>query len=197
MLHTTWCCIYRGTVCGGGGGGGGVCGGGWCVWWWLGGGGGGVLLVSMKVWVDINMTIVLKNNGQANRHHFHVLGVTSKTHGDVNTHQVNSGNGLSNQHIHVTHWGRLTHICVGNLTITGSDDGLNQCSNIINWTIKNTFQWNFSRSSYIFIQENAFECVVCEMSAICLGLNVINCVLLSSGPLLMSVFIFERLNQYK
>ena len=24
----------------------------------------------------------------------------------------------------VTHWGRVTHICVGNLTITGSDNGL-------------------------------------------------------------------------
>ena len=24
----------------------------------------------------------------------------------------------------LTHWGRVTHICVGNLTIIGSDDGL-------------------------------------------------------------------------
>ena len=26
--------------------------------------------------------------------------------------------------VHLTHWGRVTHICVGKLTITGSDNGL-------------------------------------------------------------------------
>ena len=26
--------------------------------------------------------------------------------------------------IHLTHWGRVTHLCVGNLTIIGSDNGL-------------------------------------------------------------------------
>ena len=30
----------------------------------------------------------------------------------------------------------------------------------------NKFQWNFDRNSNIFIQENAFESVVCEMTAI-------------------------------
>ena len=43
---------------------------------------------------------------------------------------------------------------------------LNQCWNIANWTIRNTLQWNFSRNSSIFIQENAFEIVVCEMVVI-------------------------------
>ena len=26
--------------------------------------------------------------------------------------------------LQLTHWGRVTHICVGNLTIIGSDNGL-------------------------------------------------------------------------
>ena len=43
---------------------------------------------------------------------------------------------------------------------------LNQCWNIIDWTIRNKLQWNFDQNSYIFIQENAFENVVCEMAAI-------------------------------
>ena len=43
---------------------------------------------------------------------------------------------------------------------------LNQCWNIVNWTIGNKLQWNFNRYSNIFIQENAFENVVCKMVAI-------------------------------
>ena len=30
----------------------------------------------------------------------------------------------------------------------------------------NQLQWNFNQNSYIFIKENAFENVVCEMAAI-------------------------------
>ena len=61
----------------------------------------------------------------------------------------------------LTHWGRVTHLCVGNLTVIGSD-----CWIIVNWTLRNKFQWNLNRNSNIFIQENAFESVVCEMAAI-------------------------------
>ena len=43
---------------------------------------------------------------------------------------------------------------------------LNQCWNIVNWTIRNKLQWNLNRNSNIFIQENAFESVICEMAAI-------------------------------
>ena len=31
---------------------------------------------------------------------------------------------LSNVKFNLTHWGRATHICVGDLAITGSDNGL-------------------------------------------------------------------------
>ena len=34
------------------------------------------------------------------------------------------------------------------------------------FTLRNILQWNFNRNSDIFIQENAFESVVCEMAAI-------------------------------
>ena len=50
---------------------------------------------------------------------------------------------------------------------------LNQCRNIVNWTMRNKFQWKFHHNTTIFIQENAFENVVWKMVVICLGLNVL------------------------
>ena len=76
----------------------------------------------------------------------------------------------------LTNWGRVTHICVDNLTVIGSENGLspgrrqasiwNQCWNIVNWTLGNKLQWKFNQNSNIFIQENVFENVVCEMAFI-------------------------------
>ena len=43
---------------------------------------------------------------------------------------------------------------------------LNQCWDIVNWTLRKKLQWNINRNSNSFIQENAFENVVCEMAAI-------------------------------
>ena len=43
---------------------------------------------------------------------------------------------------------------------------LDQCWNIVNWNLRNKFQSNLKWNSYIFIQENAFPNVVCEMAAI-------------------------------
>ena len=42
---------------------------------------------------------------------------------------------------------------------------MNQCWNIANWNIRNKLQWNLNRKSDILIPENAFENVVCEMTA--------------------------------
>ena len=70
------------------------------------------------------------------------------------------------------HWSQVTLTCVGKLTIFGSDNGLapshyiNQCWNIIDWTLRNKCHWNFNWNSNIFIQENALENVVCEMLSI-------------------------------
>ena len=80
----------------------------------------------------------------------------------------------------LTHWGRVTHICVSKLTIIGSDNGLspshyqNQCWNIINWTLRNKLQWNFSRKSNIFIHKNALENVVCVIASILSRLQWVN-----------------------
>ena len=43
---------------------------------------------------------------------------------------------------------------------------LNQCWNIVEWTLRSKCQWNHNLNSYIFIQENAFENVVWKMAAI-------------------------------
>ena len=43
---------------------------------------------------------------------------------------------------------------------------LNQCCIIVNWTLRNKLQWHFNWNLNILIQENAYEYVVWEMSAI-------------------------------
>ena len=73
-------------------------------------------------------------------------------------------------------WGRVMHICVSNLTIIGSDNGLSpdrrqaltwtNAEFIVNWTHRNKLQSNLNSNSNIFIQENAFENVICQMVAI-------------------------------
>ena len=68
------------------------------------------------------------------------------------------------------------HICICNLTIIGLDNGLSpgRCQAII-WTnarilliepLGTNFSEIFNKNSNIFIQENAFESVACEMAAI-------------------------------
>ena len=79
----------------------------------------------------------------------------------------------------------MTHMCVSNLTIICSDNGLSPPRRqAIIWTndgilLIGPFGTNLSdRNSYLFIQENAFENFVCKMAAICFGLNVLIDVLL-------------------
>ena len=43
---------------------------------------------------------------------------------------------------------------------------LSQCWLIVNWTLTNKLQWNSNESKKLFIHQNAFENVICEMSAI-------------------------------
>ena len=69
------------------------------------------------------------------------------------------------------HWGRVTRICVSKITIIGPDNGLlpshylNQCWNIVDWTLGNKLKWNLNQNSNIFIQANAFENVIWKMVA--------------------------------
>ena len=73
----------------------------------------------------------------------------------------------------LTHWGRVTHICVSKLTIIGSDNGLSPGRRqAIIWTnagilligpLGTNFSEIFNWNSNIFIEDNTFENVVCEM----------------------------------
>ena len=75
----------------------------------------------------------------------------------------------------LTHWGRVTHICVGNLTIIGSDIGLSPGRHqaIIRTNAEilsiGPLETNFSKiliEIHISIQENANENVICQIVAI-------------------------------
>ena len=86
----------------------------------------------------------------------------------------------------LTHWGRVTHICISKLTISGSDNGLPpDRRQAIIWTIAGILligplRTNFSEISIeilTFKKKNAFESVVCETAAIlprpqCVNLNI-------------------------
>ena len=89
----------------------------------------------------------------------------------------------------LTHWGWVTYICVGKLKIIGSDNGLtpgrHQAIIWINAGILliEPLGTNFRviYNANIFIQENAFESVICEMADIlswpqcvnaCLGIKL-------------------------
>ena len=83
----------------------------------------------------------------------------------------------------LTHWGRVTHICVGNLTINGPDNGLSPGRRqAIIWTIAGILLigplgTNFSEI-LIGIQTFSFRKMHLKMSSAkwrpsCLGLNVL------------------------
>ena len=52
------------------------------------------------------------------------------------------------------------------VTYSATRHYLNQRRVIVNCTLKNKLQWNLNRNTKLFIHENAFENVVCEMTAI-------------------------------
>ena len=76
----------------------------------------------------------------------------------------------------LTHWGRVAYICVSELPIIGSNNGLSPGRRqAIIWTNAGIllirtlgihFTWNLKRNSYIFIQENVFENVVWKTAVI-------------------------------
>ena len=72
----------------------------------------------------------------------------------------------------ITHWGRVTHICVDDQTITNSDDGVSLgwrqaiICNIAGISLIGPLVTNFREILIIFFQENAFESVVFQMAAI-------------------------------
>ena len=90
----------------------------------------------------------------------------------------------------------MTHICVSNLIIIGSDNDLSPARHrVIIWTNDGTllieplgtnFSEVFNRNYNIFIQENVFEGVVCEMAqaAILPGPQCVKecLIIIASGP---------------
>ena len=83
----------------------------------------------------------------------------------------------------LTHWGRMTHICVGKLTIIGSDNGLSPVRRqAIIWTsagilLIGTLETNFSEI-LIAIEIFSFKKMHLKMSSVkwrplCLGLKVL------------------------
>ena len=91
---------------------------------------------------------------------------------------IKIGPHLANQFHVLAHWGRVTHICVGNLTIIGSDNGLspNRYQAII-WTnagilLIGPLRTNFSEILIEIITfsfkkaYSSFESVVCETAEI-------------------------------
>ena len=51
---------------------------------------------------------------------------------------------------------------------------LNQCWNIVNWTLGNKLRWNLDRNSYIFIKKKVFwKCHLQKWQPACLDLSVL------------------------
>ena len=98
------------------------------------------------------------------------------------------------------HWGRVTHICVGKLTIIGSDNGLSpDRRQAIIWTnagilLIGPLGTNFSEIlieiQTFFIEENTFENVVCEMLFISSRPQCVN----ESFCSFYSNYLFKQLN---
>ena len=91
---------------------------------------------------------------------------------------------LKKSYVSLTHWGRVTYICVGNLTIIGPDNGLSPGRRqAIIWTnawilLIGPWGTNFSEI-LICIQTFSFKKMHLKMSSakwrpFCLGLNVLN-----------------------
>ena len=101
----------------------------------------------------------------------------------------------------LTHWGRVTHICVGNLTIIGSDNGLSPYRRqAIIWTNAGILLIGPLRTKFseilIGIQTFSFKKMHLKVSSAkwrscCLGLNVLR--FLQNGRL-CAHFIFKRIS---
>ena len=79
----------------------------------------------------------------------------------------------------LTHLPPVPHICVEELgqrcfrqwfvACSAPSHYLNQCWLIVNRSLRNKLQWTSNRNTKLFIHENAFENVACEMAAILSG----------------------------
>ena len=117
----------------------------------------------------------------------------------------------------LTHWGRVTHICVNELTIIGSDDGLSpDRRQAIIWINDGTLLiWplgTFFNEILIEIKTFSFEKTqlklssvvhLSEMASICLGLNVLTALKLLNGWFrvtdqynVFTIMVYEQIDLY-
>ena len=107
----------------------------------------------------------------------------------------------------LTHWGRVTHICVSKLTIIGSDNGLSPGRRqAIIWTnagilLIGSLGTNFNEIS-IEIHKFSFKKIHLKMSSgkwrpSCLGLNVLNQRKPGHGWIIISIRIYKDIEQIR
>ena len=105
----------------------------------------------------------------------------------------------------LTHWGRVTHICVSKLTIIGSDTGLlpGWCQAII-WTNAGILLIKPCGTNFdgilIKIKQFSFKKMRLKMSSgkrgpFCLGLNVLRKCMPNQSPLRKKIAKFDRYSQ--
>ena len=83
----------------------------------------------------------------------------------------------------LTHWGRVTHICVGNLTTIGSDNGLSPDRRqtiiwtndgiLLIWPVGTNFNDILIKTSYIFFPKCIWKCRLQNGGHFISGLNVL------------------------
>ena len=60
----------------------------------------------------------------------------------------------------------VPHICVSQSGYSAPSHYLNQCLVMVNWTLRNKLQWKFNHYPKMFVHENTYEIIVCEMVGI-------------------------------
>ena len=80
----------------------------------------------------------------------------------------------------LTHWGRVTHICVSKLAIIAPDvawsapsHNLNQWWNIVNSNHRNKRQWKLKRNHIFSFKKMHLKISAAKWRPFCLGLNVL------------------------
>ena len=87
------------------------------------------------------------------------IPITSSMESASSTHTIDR-----NENVIVAHLPLLPHICVSEYS--EPSHYLNKCWVIVNWTTKNTLQWNFNQNTNLFIHDSASENIVCETAVI-------------------------------
>ena len=90
-----------------------------------------------------------------------------------------------NNVVHLTHWGRVTHICVSKVTIIGSDNGLSpgrrqaiiwtNAGILLIWTLVTNFSEILREIQAFSWKKMHLKMASAKWRPFCLGLNVLSC----------------------